>query len=87
MEAPRLLLGAVAIGEEAIVPDAHEALGEPWRRNRRINSSTGRRITFLIEPPYTENASHSHASVLEVKDNSIYRYKGDLGGLKRDQAV
>ena len=44
------MLGTMAIGEEAIVPDPHEALGEHVGRNRRINSSTGRRITFTLLP-------------------------------------
>ena len=39
------VFGAAAIGEEAIVPDPHEAFGEHVEGNRPMNSSAGRRTS------------------------------------------
>ena len=39
------MFGAEAIGEEAIVPDPHEAFGEHVEGNRPMNSSAGRRAS------------------------------------------
>ena len=41
---PRDRLGAIAAGEQAVVPDAMEAMGSTWMRNRRMNSPTSRVI-------------------------------------------
>ncbi len=42
--------GPVAVGEQAEVTDANEALGQTWMRNRRRNSSAETVMIFCLLP-------------------------------------